>query len=109
MTARTTLLTLNKSERGFTLIELMITCTVLTLVIGATLAVLDTSQQKARNDIERQDAINEAQTGLYRMTRELRQGSAVSSVVTTGPNLPSTASDTMEMIVKNRRVLYNCT
>ena len=92
-----------ESERGFTLIELLITATVLTLVVGATLAILDTSSQKARNDIDRQDAISEAQSGLYRMTRELRQGTAVR-----GANLPNTGTDSIEMVVKNVRVLYNC-
>ena len=64
MTARKTTPLDLESERGFTLIELLITATVLTLVVGATLAILDTSSQKARNDIERQNSINEAQAGL---------------------------------------------
>ena len=68
-----------KAEGGFTLIEVMISASILAVVLLAILALLDTSARIAPQDQERGHAIQESQTGLYRMTRELRQAHQVVS------------------------------
>jgi len=60
-------------ERGLTLVELLVTILLLGMVLTAVLAVLDTSARVAPRDAERANAIGEAQAGLDRMVRELRQ------------------------------------
>jgi type II secretory pathway pseudopilin PulG len=72
-------------ENGLTLVELLVTILVMGLVVTAILGVLDTSARIAPKDVERANAIGEAQTGLNRIVRELRQayrivGSTPSSV-----------------------------
>ena len=66
-------------EDGFTLIELMISASILTVVLLAILALLDTSARIAPQDQERAHAIQDSQAGLDRMTRELRQAHEVVS------------------------------
>jgi prepilin-type N-terminal cleavage/methylation domain-containing protein len=70
---------LRRQEAGFTLIELMISASILAVVLLAILALLDTSARIAPQDQERAHAIEESQAGLYRMTRELRQAHEVVS------------------------------
>jgi type II secretory pathway pseudopilin PulG len=75
-----------RDESGFTLIELLFSFVLLTLVLAAASISLITSQTVASDGIEQQNSIQEAETGLYRMTRELRQGQ-----VPAGGTLPTTA------------------
>jgi prepilin-type N-terminal cleavage/methylation domain-containing protein len=60
-------------EDGFTLIELLITASILSVVLLAILARLDTSARIAPQEQERASAIQESQVGLHRMTTEVRQ------------------------------------
>jgi type II secretory pathway pseudopilin PulG len=69
-------------ESGWTLIELLISSVLLIVILGAVLALLDSANKLAPQDNERALDIREAQTGVYRMTRELRQ--TYSLVSTTG-------------------------
>ncbi len=85
-----------------TLVEMLIV-TVLSLIIGAAvLTTLTSIQRQAAADIERANAIQEAEAGLQRMTRELREGYAVS--VRSG--------DEMRVMVRRNGVdvdvRYNC-
>lgn len=66
-------------EGGFTLIELMIGASIMSIVLIAILALLDTSARIVPQDQERGNAIQESQAGVHRMTRELRQAHAVVS------------------------------
>lgn len=67
-------------ESGFTLVELLISSSILIAILGGVLALLDTSSTVEARDQERTHAIRETQVGVYRMTRELRQAySLVSS------------------------------
>jgi prepilin-type N-terminal cleavage/methylation domain-containing protein len=64
-------------ERGFALVELLIVCALLGVVLSAILLFADTAQQVTPREQERSMAIQEAQTGIFRMTRELRQAHQV--------------------------------
>lgn len=66
-------------ERGFTLVELLVSATILVLIMMATFSVLDGSSKTARRDTERAHAIREAQVGIDRMVRELRHTQTVHS------------------------------
>jgi hypothetical protein len=59
-------------EAGYALTELLITTSLLVIVLGAVLTLGETSQRVAPKETERAHVIREAQTGLHRMTRELR-------------------------------------
>ena len=61
-------------QNGFTLIELMVATSLFAMVLVSILAVSDLGWKLAPKDQERTHVIREAQTGLYQMTRELRQG-----------------------------------
>lgn len=56
------------------LAEVMITLVTFTFAMGAILSLLEGVLKQAPKDQERAIAIREAQAGLHRMTRELRQG-----------------------------------
>jgi len=92
-----------RSEDGFTVVELLISFVLLTLAIGAISTVLTTSQTQATASVERQNAIQEAETGLYRMTRELRQGA-----LPAGGTLPTSPGDQLDLVVGTQRVFYDC-
>ena len=66
-----------REESGWTLIEVLIVAVLLTIVLGGTLNLLDTTAKVAPAEQERAEAVREAQVGLARMTRELRQATKV--------------------------------
>lgn len=66
-------------EGGFTLIEMLLVLVLGLLVMGAALTVLVHMQRQAAADIDRAHALREAERGLKRMTRELRQAYAVTA------------------------------
>jgi prepilin-type N-terminal cleavage/methylation domain-containing protein len=70
-----------RQQGGFTLIELLVASGIFLILLGAALALLSSSNKVAAQDQERTHAIRDAQVGVYRMTRELRQ--AYSLVQTT--------------------------
>jgi type II secretory pathway pseudopilin PulG len=59
-------------EAGYALTELLLVASLLAIVLGAILALGETSQRIAPRESERALVIREAQVGLHRMTRELR-------------------------------------
>lgn len=59
-------------EAGFSLIELLVAMTIFMVVLGTTLTVLDSAARGVRKDEVRTDAATDAQQGLARMVRELR-------------------------------------
>jgi prepilin-type N-terminal cleavage/methylation domain-containing protein len=67
-------------EAGYTLIELMMVAALLVVVLGAVLALAETTQRIAPKETERAHVIREAQVGLDRMTRELRHAYAAPTV-----------------------------
>jgi prepilin-type N-terminal cleavage/methylation domain-containing protein len=70
---------LRREESGFTLVELLVAAGVMLIVVGAALALLDSSNNVAARDQERTHAIGEARTGVHAMTRELRQAFSIVS------------------------------
>ena len=64
---------IRREEAGYSLIELLIVASMMVVVLGAVLALGDVAQRSAPKDLERAHAIRDAQVGLGRMTRELRQ------------------------------------
>jgi prepilin-type N-terminal cleavage/methylation domain-containing protein len=67
------------SERGFTLIELMVATTLLSLVIGSAFGVVIVMQNQAVKTTDRFTAEGEAQTIADRITKDLRTAVAPSS------------------------------
>jgi type II secretory pathway pseudopilin PulG len=99
-------------QAGFTLIELLVTCLVFVLVLIAILSVLDVTSGVAYKDQERSTSLNEAATGLRRMTTELRNtyrvlgptGQATSNYMDVLVREPASGSGPATAI----RVLYTC-
>jgi prepilin-type N-terminal cleavage/methylation domain-containing protein len=91
-----------RGERGFTLVELLVTALVMVVVLLGTMQVLDDSTRMAAQDTDRGHAIREAQVGLDRMVREARHARAV---VAAGPQA-------LELDVRRRgvdsRVRFDC-
>lgn len=95
---------LRRGQDGFTLIEMMITMLLLTIVVGAMLAILDDTTSVANRDQERNSLLQDAQASQRRMVNEL--GEAV-RVVQADPN-------TISFIVREqgstprKRITYEC-
>jgi hypothetical protein len=60
-------------DAGYALTELLVVASLLAVVLGAILGLAETTQRIAPRENERAMVIREAQVGLHRMTRELRQ------------------------------------
>src|SRR3954452_15005744 len=92
-----------REESGFTLVELLVAAGLMLVVVGAVLALLDSSSTIAARDQERTHAIREAQVGVHDMTKELRQAF---SIVSSSPY-------SIEVHVlrggSDREVMYDCT
>ena len=67
----------SRSESGFTLVELLVSMSLLTVVIGGLLGLAESVLPVAARDQERAHVLNQAQSGMDRMTRELRQATRV--------------------------------
>lgn len=91
------------AEDGLTLVELLISLLILGLVLGVTMSLLVGTQKWNTYDIERAGAIGTVQAGLAEMTRELRAG-----IAPNGTPLPSTAVNSLDLVVGNLRVKYDC-
>jgi Tfp pilus assembly protein PilW len=61
------------SERGFSLIELLLTMTLMIVVLAAVVTLADSTRSNANADQKRSDTLDVAQAGLSRMVDELRQ------------------------------------
>jgi prepilin-type N-terminal cleavage/methylation domain-containing protein len=61
-----------RDERGFTLIEVLVTMAITTVVFGSTLSILDVFQSNNRFDQLRNENQDTARTTLDRMSRQLR-------------------------------------
>jgi prepilin-type N-terminal cleavage/methylation domain-containing protein len=91
-----------KQQRGFTLIETLVAASLMTVLLGAVLSMSATSQKIAPKDQERAYGLQDAQTGLYSMTRELRQSYGINAITATQ----------MDVNVRKggvaKRVVYDC-
>lgn len=83
-----------REESGFSLVELLIVVLLLTLVLGATLSVLDRTNSHAARDQERVAAAQEVRAGIGRMINDIRQAGSVDNATAWG----------IDMIVRCRTV-----
>ena len=66
-----------RCERGFSLIELTITLGLLLLVVGTLAMQLTSAQRTARYGADRAAILDETRASMARMTKDLRQASAI--------------------------------
>jgi hypothetical protein len=104
---------LASDERGSLLIEYLVAISILVVVSGALLGLLEMTAKVAPRDQERAHAVREAQVGVHQMTRELRQAyqvlSSSSQHLDVLVRLPKDAPDTA--LVESHstwHVLYTC-
>jgi hypothetical protein len=62
-----------RGEAGYALTELLVVSSLLVIVLGAILALGETTQRITPKETERAHVIREAQVGLHGVTRQLRQ------------------------------------
>jgi prepilin-type N-terminal cleavage/methylation domain-containing protein len=91
-----------QGQGGFTLLEQLVAMLILSTMIGATLTVLDTMLRAAPAGQEWTHTVANTQAGIYRMTRELRQGLIVTLVT------PYVVSADVVVSGKTQHVLYQC-
>ena len=93
-------------EAGYALTELLLVSSLLVIVLGAVLMLGEASQRIAPRETERAIVIRDAQVGMHRMTRELREAhnvvspAAGASAAVFDAWVPTTSGQ--------RRVSYEC-
>jgi type II secretory pathway pseudopilin PulG len=93
------------------MVELLMVMLLLGLVLGATLGILTNARGFVGGDIQASHTVEDAQTGLNRMVRELRQATAITiynngSIVAGGPGNQIVADVTLATGAV--RVIYQC-
>ena len=73
---------LRRDQRGFTLIEQLVVLACMSFIVAAIVGVMEVAERVVPQDTERAHQVRTAQTGLDRMSRELRH--AYSLTVTGG-------------------------
>jgi prepilin-type N-terminal cleavage/methylation domain-containing protein len=99
---RSGLARLRHCQGGFTLVELLVVTSLLVVVLGLLMQPIITAPQVATRDVNRAWAIRDAQTGLYRMTREVRQATVVNSATSNTVDFKVTTDGSTQ------RVIYKC-
>ncbi len=103
------------AENGFTLVELLIAATLMMLVLTASLAVLNNVERGQREVSSRNDELTQATVGTERLTREIRQASALLNPVPSSVTTAATSS-TLQLktrvldagVLKDTTVTYTC-
>jgi prepilin-type N-terminal cleavage/methylation domain-containing protein len=93
-------------ERGWSLIEMMIVLTVLAVVLAATLSLLDKTTELSPADEERAPALRDAQVGLHRITRDLRQAYELTTPATGASGDVVVAKVSIKSV--DTQVTYDC-
>jgi Tfp pilus assembly protein PilX len=93
-------------EAGYALTELLVVASLLVIVLGAVLTLGETSQRIAPKETERAIVIREAQVGLHRMTRELRQAFASPAPEITASRAEASVPPLVSGV--GTRVVYDC-
>jgi type II secretory pathway pseudopilin PulG len=93
-----------RGEAGYALTELLLVTSLLAIVLGAILALGETTQRIAPRDTERAHVIREAQVGLHGMTRQLREAADM----TTPPHGAATASTLDVTLRDGTRYSFEC-
>jgi prepilin-type N-terminal cleavage/methylation domain-containing protein len=106
---------LRNQEGGFTLTELLVTILLLGLVMGAVIAMLTTAYKIVPGDIEWTHRIAATQNAMGKMTRDLRQATAITikdsagtAVIAPANSGPQIAADVV-LGGSIRHILYECT
>jgi hypothetical protein len=94
----------DRGEAGYALTELLLVSSLLAIVLGAILALGETTQRIAPRDTERAHVIREAQVGLHGMTRQLRQAADM----TVPPHEAATGSTLDVTLRDGSRYSYEC-
>jgi Tfp pilus assembly protein PilW len=103
------------SQRGFTIAELLIGAMMGLIIVGAATMVFTAGMQAQPGLSKRDNAISQARYAMERLTRELRQGSLVSSAsanqlsFVTYVDSPSTCGTGYSNTANPCRVTYSCT
>jgi prepilin-type N-terminal cleavage/methylation domain-containing protein len=101
-------------ERGFSLVEMLVTASMLVLILTATLGLFSSSSRIGQSDLARDQALNDQTAAFSRMVNEIRQAYAIncpSGGCTSAAT--STSIDFDERVYESgaqadRRVAYNC-
>jgi prepilin-type N-terminal cleavage/methylation domain-containing protein len=91
-----------RGQAGFTLIEQLVAIVILSVVVGATLTALETMLKAAPANQEWSHIVANTQSAMYRMTRDLRQGTNVTLVT------PYVISADVVLKGETQHVLYQC-
>jgi hypothetical protein len=94
----------DRGEAGYALTELLLVSSLLVVVLGAILALGETTQRITPRDTERAHVIREAQVGLHAMTRQLRQAADM----TAPPHEAATASTLDVTLRDGTRYSFEC-
>jgi hypothetical protein len=100
-----------RGEAGYALTELLLVSSLLVIVLGAILMLGEASQRIAPRETERAMVIRDAQVGMDRMTRELREAhNVVSPAAGTSAAVFDAWVPTTDPLVPTgqRRVSYEC-
>ena len=94
----------DRGEAGYALTELLLVSSLLVIVLGAILALGETTQRIAPRDTERAHVIREAQVGLHAMTRQLRE-----TYDMTAPPHEAATSSTLDVTLRDgTRYSFEC-
>ena len=91
-----------REQAGVTLVELLVVMTMLTIVLAALVRPLFATTDVASRDQARSTAVMDAQAGLYRMTKEVRQAQTIYSATSTSLDFSVRTGGATQ------RVLYDC-
>ncbi len=91
-----------RGQAGFALIELMVVGLILVMVMGATVTLLEAGTRAEARSQEFAAAIADAQAGLARMVREIRQASSVTATT------PNSIDFVVTLAGTPQRVFYEC-
>jgi type II secretory pathway pseudopilin PulG len=91
-----------RSEAGLTLVELLISMTMLGGIMAALTGIFTTTGPAANRDQDRALGIMDAQVGLAAMTRDLRQAQTINSATSSAIDFNATIDGVTQ------RVVYNC-
>ena len=91
-----------RDEAGFTLVELLLAMVILTGVMTALVQIFTTTGPVAGRDQSRALGIMDAQAGIARVTRDLRQAQTINSATSTAIDFNATIDGVTQ------RILYDC-
>jgi len=105
---------LARQDRGFTLVELLVATILGLIVVGGGVTVFTVSMNNQPRISSQSAAIQQARTSMDRLTRELRQGSTVSTATASQLSIvtyvhSATCGGAAASTARTCRVTYTCT